>query len=645
MGVEGMCDAVKDTDQGITGTRRAQLQDVVLLASPHEAHWSCSVHDFLDRPPTVLGFTPVSQPAANPVPDKPHVQDFQTSEQQTKGQKLPWKRGADQLTPPLTTAKKPRSEWPKQPKKIKNKQKDTLVNLSFHFSASDLTEPTQISRRELQPTPARATVDNRSQTAPNVGLSRTTTTTLASFRYQGEPLQRTLKSFSLPDAGQAPERNNENAFRHHDTGQCTFSHDIPDYGCSPSLEDTVDNSVTKDTRTDKPGEMNSNASFEATCEETLEDHAVAESDDEFPIDEQDAQCLFQLPTTEEGFEPPSSLQMPFDDDSQTNGIYDPHLLHSRPSSSRSLRSIQVEGITFPVGNRTTIDNYRFSQSHSSPFLGRSSPCLNTDNNNELYSDTNEENENLLDDVDSDFFDLEAAYPESEEKPPVAPPKAALDIELPKLQWNPSTMYKPTKSLPTSELALPSSPMAGSQRLPLAEIPAQLKPPPPPAPHLLSFDSAGNALPFARPTFPSLVLDRSPILGVSSSSFLRTCFRIGEALNVATQALHTNAHPLIELYARVTYSRRIGVEQFIQFADLFRSEKPPFLSGSFVGWKGVDLWDNDSKAFLGDTGKGKIARCVGRMKRDETGRGWKMMVLSIWKADWEDVGYVKGIVCS
>ena len=34
-------------------------------------------------------------------------------------------------------------------------------------------------------------------------------------------------------------------------------------------------------------------------------------------------------------------------------------------------------------------------------------------------------------------------------------------------------------------------------------------------------------PFARPNFPSLVLDPSPVAGLSSQTYLRTCFRIGE----------------------------------------------------------------------------------------------------------------------
>ncbi|MCJ1430896.1 hypothetical protein MMC27_000246, partial [Xylographa pallens] len=590
-------------------------------------------------------FTPVNRPAADPVLNTLDDQLLQIQEQQPQRRLLLSKREAGQLTPPPTTAKKPRRERLTQPKKIETTGENASHHVSCNFSASDSTEAAQRYRTKLQLAPAGATVDSLSQSGlENVGLSGTTIARLASFRYQGEPQTELPKSCFWPDSSQASERDYEPASRHHDAEQGILSYDTLVRRCNPCLVDTCENDVTKETPSNELGDPDQTVSFDSIFEEVLEDYANTGSDDEFPIDEQDAQCLLQLPTVEEGFEPPLSVQIPFDDNSQTNGIYDPHLQHSRPPSSRSLRAIQVDGVTISVGNRTTIDDYRFSRSRLFQFLGRSFPCPNGDNDNEAYSDVNREDKNLLDDVDSDFIDLGTAYPERVDELPSALPKPALDAELPKLQWNPSTMYKPTKTLPTSEIALFSSPVAESQRLPPDKIPAQSKPPPP-APHLINIDSVGNALPFARPPFPSLVLDRSPILGVSSSSFLRSCFRIGEALNVATQASYTGAHPLIELYARVTYSHRVGVEQFIQFADLFRSEKPPFLNGSFVGWKGVDLWDNDSKAFLGDTGKGKIARCIGNMKRDETRRGWKMMVLSIWEADWDDVAYVKGIVCS
>lgn len=54
---------------------------------------------------------------------------------------------------------------------------------------------------------------------------------------------------------------------------------------------------------------------------------------------------------------------------------------------------------------------------------------------------------------------------------------------------------------------------------------------------------------------------------------------------------------------------------------------------------------DSKVFLGEEGRGKMARALGRIKKREQGGGCEMVVLSIWEVDWEDVGIAKGIVCS
>ncbi|KAL8651705.1 MAG: hypothetical protein Q9210_003098 [Variospora velana] len=163
---------------------------------------------------------------------------------------------------------------------------------------------------------------------------------------------------------------------------------------------------------------------------------------------------------------------------------------------------------------------------------------------------------------------------------------------------------------------------------------------------VSFDEAGNPVPFVRCPYPALVRDRSPILGLSSNTFLRTCFRIGEALNAGSTALRARTDAVIELYARVLFSERPSgsLKQHFQFADIFCPDKPPFLKGTYGLWKGVELWDLDSKVFLGQKGKGKMVRVVGRMVRDEKTRGLELSMLSVWEADWEDVGICKGHYC-
>ncbi|KAL8870506.1 MAG: hypothetical protein Q9174_003465 [Haloplaca sp. 1 TL-2023] len=163
-------------------------------------------------------------------------------------------------------------------------------------------------------------------------------------------------------------------------------------------------------------------------------------------------------------------------------------------------------------------------------------------------------------------------------------------------------------------------------------------------HKVSFDEqTGAPIPFIRPPFPSPVRERSPVLGLTSNIRLRTCFRIGEALNAASTALRSNQDVVIEVYVRVVHSERpVGsVKQHFRFADVFVPDRPPYLKGSYGLWKGAKLWDEDSKAFLGEQAKRKMARVVGRIVRDDQGNGMQIRVLSIWEADWEDVGICKG----
>lgn len=169
------------------------------------------------------------------------------------------------------------------------------------------------------------------------------------------------------------------------------------------------------------------------------------------------------------------------------------------------------------------------------------------------------------------------------------------------------------------------------------------------PHQISFDASGQPLPFIRPPFPAPVLDRSPIQGLNSRTVLRTCFRIGEALNAATASLRSAGAPdaVVELYCRSHLSIRdpTSFRQTFQFGDLFSSASPPFLPGTFMLWRGIGLWDHDSRAFLGEDGKGKMARVVGKIKRLEKENGvnrWEMLVMSVWEVDWEDISVAKGI---
>jgi hypothetical protein len=146
-------------------------------------------------------------------------------------------------------------------------------------------------------------------------------------------------------------------------------------------------------------------------------------------------------------------------------------------------------------------------------------------------------------------------------------------------------------------------------------------------------------PIVRPPFPEAVRDRSPIIGLSSNSLLRTCFRIGEVINQSCQASKSGKSIIIEMYARIFGSERTDTEQLFTFCDLFHA-KPPHIKGVYNAgiWKSVQLFEYDSRRLLK---QGRICRCIGTMKRVE--KEWVMTVLNIWEATWEDIEWVEGIV--
>ncbi|KAF2136343.1 uncharacterized protein K452DRAFT_237686 [Aplosporella prunicola CBS 121167] len=149
-------------------------------------------------------------------------------------------------------------------------------------------------------------------------------------------------------------------------------------------------------------------------------------------------------------------------------------------------------------------------------------------------------------------------------------------------------------------------------------------------------------PLVRPPFPKLVPDRSPIVGLSSALSMRTCFRVGEAINVGSRAIREGVQVFIELYARVrsSYREPRGVKQHFVFVDLFHDHQP-YLSGIQQNWKGVELWDRDSSKFLEPSDSPRMCRCMGQMKKEDN--MWKLTVFNIWEATMDDVEYVFGII--
>lgn len=149
-------------------------------------------------------------------------------------------------------------------------------------------------------------------------------------------------------------------------------------------------------------------------------------------------------------------------------------------------------------------------------------------------------------------------------------------------------------------------------------------------------------PIVRSQSRTPALDRSPVVGLTSDEIIRTCFRIGEALNSGCNAARINRSLVVELYARVVCSHREGSRQHFVFADLFHNH-PPYLTGSYEHWKGVELWDYDCATFLGSSGRGRLCRCVARMRRE--GQTWSLFIMSIWEATWDDINHVHGIIAS
>ncbi|KAL8860480.1 MAG: hypothetical protein Q9178_003139 [Gyalolechia marmorata] len=319
----------------------------------------------------------------------------------------------------------------------------------------------------------------------------------------------------------------------------------------------------------------------------------------------------------------------------------------------SPESILSSDASFPFSDidhlLSPYDNQLVNLSERQPLIESSSPCLRSHSGHQPVSnyevspknfmpDNHSSDEDIFDDeeIETAFFDLQS--PTSAQVPPPSPPTSPNRKRIAKTQWTPPDPITPATS-PVKKEAL-QSPLITVSPPALANKGSE------DIPHKISFDEKGTAIPFIRPVFPDPVRDRSPIHGLSSRTLLRTCFRIGEALNAGSAALRTRTDAVMELYARVSYSDRPAgsVKQYFQFADIFSPDKPPFLKATYGLWKGVGIWDLDSKVFLGREGKGKMARVVGRIGREEKTRGLEMTVLSIWEVDWEDVGICKGHFC-
>lgn len=151
-------------------------------------------------------------------------------------------------------------------------------------------------------------------------------------------------------------------------------------------------------------------------------------------------------------------------------------------------------------------------------------------------------------------------------------------------------------------------------------------------------------PFARPAFPNVIPDRSPVVGLSARSFLRVCFRIGEMYREGARCNALGIDAIIELFARVGFSSRepSSIKQHFQFLDLWH-DRPPLAAGILANYKSTSLAEGESKIFL-EGPSGKMVRCLGRLKRNARHHmGWILNIINIRETDWEEIIWTRRIV--
>ena len=266
----------------------------------------------------------------------------------------------------------------------------------------------------------------------------------------------------------------------------------------------------------------------------------------------------------------------------------------------------------------------------------------TYSNSQLPAQVHSARQDLFDDEDleAELLNVELTTPERNHGE--SPPFTQRTPTIPRLQWMPPTLYTPPnrQQLSVSLIKTTSPATLGVRSSPLAEKSPNVQKRNIPS-------KQDHVVPFARFSFPAPLLTGTPVSGLSSNPSLRACFRVGEALKSASFAQSHSLDVAVELYCRVKHSYREnnGYKQVFEFGDLFHPDRPPFLHGHYAIWKGTDLWEHDSKQFLGENDEQKMARVVGRIQRGAANQGWELTVLSIWEATWEDIDMVKGIFSS
>lgn len=365
------------------------------------------------------------------------------------------------------------------------------------------------------------------------------------------------------------------------------------------------------------------------------------SEDEFPMNEDDMEDIIDIPLSSFHSSSESLSMSSYSNIPHPNIGFVPNLQYSEPLPRECTSSGHVMDLEFGIDNHPKDDPNGWHSLKRSTSTGSSLASRPDDFKNSCTIIRDADEENYLDDDCPEISQLVAQVSQRDHSSPGAP----LHDTSPNigLQWNAPREYIPLTQRKSSALTKPiSSPQSQSLPSRVTELKKQTA--------SETIITKTKAKPFVRPPFHRPLLSRSPIIGLAPSPLFITCFRIGEALNAAAIASRSKMEAFIEVYAFVTSSYREGVKQHFEFADLFQTDKPPFLSGCYCGWKGVDLFEQDSVVFLKDgpgggvNGKEKIARAVGIMKRD-VGLHWTLNILSVWEVCWEDIEFVRGIICA
>lgn len=168
----------------------------------------------------------------------------------------------------------------------------------------------------------------------------------------------------------------------------------------------------------------------------------------------------------------------------------------------------------------------------------------------------------------------------------------------------------------------------------------------PTPPASSISTLKARTPIVRKPLPELVSDRSPVFGLLPALVVRTCFRIGEALNIGCDAARNNKNVVLELFARLESTDRSfdgGRGRAFTLGDLYHF-RPPKIMAVQIPCKEDALWDQFDVEILQDMQNASlICRCLGRMKRQKN--AWQFELAFIKPSTWQEIERTREVVCA